>query len=75
LSADALRLRLDPPKGSGTAVTGWVPPWPRSQTLRASAEVSGPPGSWKLAVSATGAKVPDLVDDLVLVFELRARKS
>jgi len=75
LGADALRLRLDPPKGSGTPVTGWVSPWPRSRTVRATAEVSGPPGAWKLAVNATGAKVPDLVDDLVFVFELRARKN
>jgi hypothetical protein len=43
--------------------------------VRATSEVSGPPGAWKLAVSATGAKVSDLIDDLVLVFELRARKS
>jgi len=75
VSADALRLRLDPPKGSGTPVSGWAPPWPRSHTLRATAEVSGAPGVWKLAAGATGAKIPDLVDDLVLVFELRARKT
>jgi hypothetical protein len=75
LGADALKLRLDPPKGSGTPVTGWMPPWPRSKTVRATSEVSGPPGAWKVAVSATGAKVSDLIDDLVLVFELRARKS
>ncbi len=75
LDADALKLRLDPPKGSGTPVSGWTPPWPQSRTLRATAEVSGPPGTWKLAVSATNAKMPDVVDDVVLVFELRARKS
>ena len=73
--ADALKLRLDPPKGSGTEIAGWAPPWPQSRMLRAGGEASGPAGAWKLAVSATGAKVPDLVDDLVLVFELRARKS
>ncbi len=73
--ADALRLRLDPPKGSGAPVSGWAPPWPQSRMLRASAEVSGAPGVWKLVVSAAGAKVAELVDDLVLVFELRARKS
>jgi hypothetical protein len=43
--------------------------------VRATAEVSGPAGAWKLAVSATGAKVSDLVDDLVLVFEVRVRKT
>ena len=75
LGADALKLRLDPPKGSGTPITGWVPPWPKSHTVRAVAEVSGPAGAWKLVASATGAKVPELVDDLVFVFELRARKS
>ena len=75
LAPDALKLRLDPPKGSGTSVTGWAPPWPQSRALRATAEVSGPPGNWKLAVGASGGKVPELVDDLVLVFELRARKS
>ncbi|MEP6919205.1 MAG: hypothetical protein ABJC89_26420, partial [Acidobacteriota bacterium] len=75
IGADALRVRLDPPKGSGTPVTGWVPPWPGSRTVRALAEVSGPPGAWKLAVSATGAKTTELLDDLVLVFELRARRK
>jgi hypothetical protein len=75
LTADALKVRLDPPKGSGTTVTGWAPPWPRSRTVRATAEVSGPPGAWKLAVTSTGAKVTELIDDLVLVFEVRARKT
>jgi hypothetical protein len=75
LAGDVLKVRLDPPKGSGTPVSGWAPPWPRSQTVRATAEVSGPAGAWKLAVSATGAKVTDLIDDLVLVFEVRARKT
>ena len=75
LAADALKVRLDPPKGSGTPVAGWMPPWPRSRTLRATAEVSGPPGAWKLAVTTTGAKINELIDDLVFVFELRARKT
>jgi hypothetical protein len=43
--------------------------------VRATAEVSGRPGAWKLVVSATGAKVSDLVDDLVVVFDLRARRT
>jgi hypothetical protein len=75
LGADVLRLRLDPPKGPGTQVTGWAPPWPRSRVLRGTAEVSGPPGAWKLAVGATAGKVPDLVEDLLLVFDLRARRT
>ena len=75
LPADALKLRLDPPKGSGTPVSGWAPPWPNTHAQRATAEVSGPPGVWKLAVGTTGGKVPDMLDDLVLVLEMRARKS
>jgi hypothetical protein len=74
LAPDALQLRLDPPKGSGAPIAGWSPPWPRARTMRASAETSGPPGTWKLAVNTTGARVSELVDDLVLVFDLRARK-
>ena len=72
---DALQLRLDPPKGSGAPIGGWVAAWPRSRTMRASAEASGPPGTWKLAVKTSGAKVADLVDDIVLVLDLRARKA
>jgi hypothetical protein len=70
-----LRLRLDPPKGSGTPISGWTAPWPKSRTRRAIGEVSGPAGVWKLVAGATGARVPDLVGDLVFVFELRARKT
>jgi len=72
---DALQLRLDPPKGSGAPIGGWVAPWPRARTMRASAEASGPLGTWKLAVKTSGAKVADLVDDIVLVLDLRARKN
>jgi hypothetical protein len=75
LAADALKIRVDPPKGSGTPVGGWAPPWPRSRTLRGTVEVSGPPGAWKLAISGSGGKIPDLVDDVVLVFDVRARKT
>jgi hypothetical protein len=75
MAADALQLRLDPPKGLGTPVTTWAPPWPRSRTLRATTDASGSAGTWKLAVKATQGKVTDLIDDLVLVFELRARKA
>ncbi len=75
LAADSLKLRLEPPKGSGTPVSGWAPPWPKTGVLRATAEVSGPPGTWKLAVAATGGKITEMVDDILLVFELRARTS
>jgi hypothetical protein len=43
--------------------------------LRTSGDATGPAGTWKLAITATGSKVPDIVDDIVLVFEVRARKS
>ena len=75
LAQDALQLRLDPPKGSGTPVATWVAPWPRAQVMRATAEVAGPPGTWKLAVKTSAGKVSELVDDLVLVFDLRARRK
>lgn len=29
----------------------------------------------KLSVAAKGAKVPDLLDDLVLVFDIKAKKA
>ena len=74
-AAEALKVRLDPPKGSGTPIGGLAPAWPGSAVLRAAAEISGGPGEWKLIVSAAGAKVTDLVDDVVLVFDLRARKA
>ena len=74
-AADALKLRLDPPKGTGTPVNGWVAPWPGARVLRGGAEISGAPGAWKLAVTAAGGKVTELLDDLALVLELRARKT
>jgi hypothetical protein len=75
LAPEALQLRLDPPKGSGSPITTWLPPWPKSRTLRATAEVSGPAGPWKLAVKTSGGKVTDLLDDLLLIFELRVRRT
>ena len=74
LAPDALQLRLDPPKGSGAPIAAWVQPWPRARTMRASAEASGPPGTWKLAVTSSGVKPSELIDDLELVFDLRVRK-
>jgi len=75
LGADALRVRLDPPKGSGTTAGSWAPAFAQSKAVRATAEITGPPGAWKLAVTSTGAKLGDQVDDLVLVFDVRAKKS
>lgn len=72
---DTLRLKIDPPKGSGVQAAGWTPPWPASRTLRARPEVSGGVGAWKLAIGAQGAHVPDLFDDVVLVFDLGARAT
>jgi hypothetical protein len=74
LDADALKIRLDPPKGAGAPVAGWAAPWSSSRTMRATAEIAGKPGTWKLAIATTKEPLPELVDDLVLVFELRARK-
>jgi hypothetical protein len=37
--------------------------------------VSGRVGPWKLAIAAAAGKITDLIDDLVLVFDLRAKKS
>jgi hypothetical protein len=74
LDADALRVRLDPPKGAGAPVTGWAAPWSGSRTMRATAEIAGKPGAWKLAVATSREPLPELVDDLVLLFELQLRK-
>jgi hypothetical protein len=75
LREDALQVRLDPPRGSGGPIAGWARPWPEARVLRAGAEVSGTPGAWKLTAGARGARLPDLIDDLVLLFEVRARKA
>jgi len=75
LAPNAVRVRIDPPKGSGVAVGGWDTPWPGARTQRASAEVSGPAGTWKLAITGTGGRPTEQLDDLVLLFELRARNA
>jgi hypothetical protein len=73
-ATNALKLRVDPPRGSGGSFGGWDAPWPNARVLRASAEIAGGPGGWKLGISTVGKKLGELVDDLVLVFELKARK-
>jgi len=73
--ADALRLRLNPPKSSGTPISGWARPWPSSPTLRATSDVSGAPGTWSLAIGAPNGKVTELFDDVVVIFDLRARPA
>jgi hypothetical protein len=70
-----MQLQIAPQDGAVAPVAGWTRPWPASQTLRASADVKGAPGSWKLSIAAKGAKVPDLLDDLVLVFDIKATPS
>jgi hypothetical protein len=42
--------------------------------VRATSETSGPAGAWKLAAGASGGTLGELVDDLLLVFDLRARR-
>jgi hypothetical protein len=75
LAADALQVRLDPPKGSGTPITTWLPPWPKSRVVRSTADAQGPAGTWKMAVKPNQGKVTEMLDDLVLVFELRVRQK
>jgi hypothetical protein len=74
MTSEALRVRLDPPKGSGTPMSGWAQPWPQATMVRATSETSGPAGAWKLAAGASGGTLGELVDDLLLVFDLRARR-
>jgi hypothetical protein len=75
LGLDALRLRLQPPKGSETVLNAWTRPWSSARTLRAEAEIGGAPGEWKVAITAQGGKLAELVDDVVLVFDVRAKKT
>ena len=75
LADDVLRLQIAPPAGGVVPVAGWNRPWPSSQTLRANSEAKGPPGPWTLTVSAKAAKVTDLLDDLILIFDLRAQRA
>jgi len=71
----SLRVRLDPPKGQGESLAAWTAPQPDARMLRAQAELAGPIGPWKLTVGVANGRVPDVLDDLVLVFDLRVRKS
>ena len=75
LDENVLQLQLKPPDGAAAPVTGWTRPWPSSQTQRANADVKGTPGSWTLTVGSKKAvKVSDLLGDIVLIFDLRAKK-
>ena len=47
----------------------------RASSRRARAEIGGTPGTWKLTAAAKGGRITDVLDDLVLVFELRVRSS
>jgi hypothetical protein len=74
LADGVLQLQIAPAAGAAATATGWNRPWSSSQTLRATADVKGTPGSWTLTVGAKGTKVSDLLDDLVLIFDLRAKR-
>jgi hypothetical protein len=73
LRDDALRVKLEPPKGAPAVLGSFSSAWPGSRTMRASADVSGSAGSWKIGLTGKDAKATSLLDDLIVVFELRAR--
>jgi hypothetical protein len=75
LADDALQLQITLAGGAATPVAGWTRPWPASRTLRASADVKGPPGSLKLSITVKTTKVSDMLDDLVLVVDIKAKKA
>jgi hypothetical protein len=68
-------VQIAPPDGAAATAAGWIRPWPSSQTLRANTEIKGAPGSWTMTVSAKGARVSELLDDIVLIFDLRAKRK
>ncbi len=72
---DSLRIKLDPPKGSGSSLAGWSRPWPRARVVRAAAELGAAQGAWKLTIGASGGRVPELFEDVVLIFDLSVRAS
>jgi hypothetical protein len=73
VSADALKLRVEPPRGAMTPLGGLSLPWPTSKVLRAAADLAGPLGDWKLAVALGGSLSGEGIEDIVLQFELRLR--
>jgi hypothetical protein len=75
IAMDGLQVRISPPRGESVSANGWSRPWPMSATLRLSAEVKGPPGMWKLSVAAREAKVTELLEDLVVLVDLRAQRG
>jgi hypothetical protein len=74
LADDVLRVQIAPPDGAAAPATGWTRPWSSSQTLRSNVNIKGPPGTWTLTAGAKGTKVSDLLDDIVLIFDLRAQR-
>jgi hypothetical protein len=75
VDARPLRVRVDPPRGTGAVLETWTRPWAPARALEAAAEVKGAPGAWSVAVAATAGKLTDLFEDVCLVLELRARKE
>ncbi|MBT8341965.1 MAG: hypothetical protein HKP58_04875, partial [Desulfatitalea sp.] len=71
----ALRVQIAPPDGAAGQVTGWTRPWASSHTLRANTEIKGGPGTWTLTVGTGDAKVPELLEDVVLIFDFRAKRA
>ena len=71
---DALRVQLQPLKGTATRLAAWTAPWPDSKTLRASADMAGRPGEWQLTVGIERLKATEVLEDIVLCFVLRARR-
>ncbi|MDX2019474.1 MAG: neuraminidase-like domain-containing protein [Deltaproteobacteria bacterium] len=75
IEPEALRVRLEPPKGASLPMPAWATPWPGAPTLRSVAEITGAAGPWALVIAAPPAKTSALLDDVVFIFELRARKQ
>ena len=73
IPADGVRLRVEPPRGAMTPVTGFSMPWPSSKSLRGSAEAGGALGEWKIGIGLAGALTGEAIEDIVFQFELRLR--
>jgi hypothetical protein len=73
LRTDSVRLRLEPPKLGPTQLTTWIAPWSGSKALKATADLAAKAGEIKVGLSVERVKATDVLDDLVLCFELRVR--